>query len=282
MPSSRAIAVAAAAAVVIYEFGRACQIPHGYTLLREFTGTEQRARFRFAGKAVVLVASPELHDKPGHFKFGAFGFKPVFKRGFDGWYVGNLEYPDGKMPHISNVSPDGAWRITNDPSTPSEPASYPTKAEAAQAVVELVNKLMRDIQVKAAAAATANDPEVADAEENGPKGLSLYLVTLPWGSEDSDTGDYSAKVWAKNEANAVLSLAEEMAQENSELKSDAERAAFVAETVSHAGHYTAEEVAPAVVDGVLELLKGPTGKLSDAAKADFETITATLKKYTAV
>lgn len=110
--------------------------------------------------------------------------------------------------------------------------------------------------------------------------LFLFEVTLDWNSSNSEEGDYSANVWARDEDHAVRLLAEEMADhKHSYCTTDEERARFVERRVENAASHAAIRVASSVLTDCADLLKGPTGEMTAEAAADFATISAILKKY---
>lgn len=110
--------------------------------------------------------------------------------------------------------------------------------------------------------------------------LFLFEVTLAWNSSNSEEGDYSDNVWARDEDHAVRLLAEEMADhKHSYCTTDEERARFVERKVENAASHAAIRVASNVMSDCEDLLKGPTGEMTAEAAADLATISAILKKH---
>lgn len=107
----------------------------------------------------------------------------------------------------------------------------------------------------------------------------LYSVTLSWGASSSDEGTYSTHVWAANEVTAQRFVAEEMADNSgTAFSSAAAREAYITARISSAD-YSPRLVADRLHADLTELLKGPTGNLSEQAKADLDTIQVMLNKY---
>ena len=126
--------------------------------------------------------------------------------------------------------------------------------------------------------ATTTDAAVSETLDNAP--LFLFEVTLDWNSSNSDEGDYSANVWARDEDHAVRLLAEEMADhKHSYCDTDEERARFVERRIENAASHAAIRVASTVLSDCKDLLEGPNEELTADAAADYATIAAILKKY---
>ena len=125
---------------------------------------------------------------------------------------------------------------------------------------------------------TASSPEILVGEQ-----LFLFEVTLEWNSSNSDEGDYSTNVWARDEEHAVRLLAEDMAHhKHSYCTTDEERERFIERRVENAASHAAIRVASNVLSDCEDLLKGPTEELTAEAAADFAAISAILKKYGAL
>lgn len=125
---------------------------------------------------------------------------------------------------------------------------------------------------------TINTPETEAAPS--ALDLTLFVVTLDWNVNNHEEGDYSDKVWARDEKEAVKFLAEEMAEHNdSGCETDAEREEFVKSTVASAHTHAAMRVTSTIITDCNELLAGPENKLSAEAAADLAALTAILKKY---
>lgn len=112
--------------------------------------------------------------------------------------------------------------------------------------------------------------------------LQLFTVTLDWNASDSSQGDYQVNSWALNPDQAILNVAEEMADhEDSGLEENDEegRAEFINSIVENAGPYAVTTVANVVLSNVHDLLAGPTCTLEGEAAKDYEAIKTILMKY---
>lgn len=121
-----------------------------------------------------------------------------------------------------------------------------------------------------------------DASGNESPKLRLFVVMSPWHDNDSELGTFEEKVWALNEEDACREIAVRMAEcEEGGCDPDEDVAEWV-ENHLDACEKLMEvlEVSCTVTDDISELIKGPSGQLDAAGKADYDAIMAILSKYT--
>lgn len=120
------------------------------------------------------------------------------------------------------------------------------------------------------------------APDPNPHGLTLFTVTLPWNLNDAEEGDYCSNVWASDHDAAVRLLAEEMADlpdSGIDENDEAGRQEFIEGIVSTASPYAAESVTSNIASNLSSLLAGPSGEMSDQAKADLQSIQVILSRH---
>jgi len=122
---------------------------------------------------------------------------------------------------------------------------------------------------------------LAAREEAGvSEPMRLFVVTLDWNPEDSSEGDYSDTIWAKDEAEAIRALAEEMSQHNDcSADSDEDRAKFVENAIEKASTYAASCVASDTSAHLRDLMAGPGRVMSETALQDLAAVKDVLAKY---
>lgn len=130
------------------------------------------------------------------------------------------------------------------------------------------------------------DPEFMEqfaSTEQSPATSKLmpFAVTLVWNPSNSGDGDYSTNTWALNHDEAILNVAEEMADHQDsgiEEGDEAGRAAFIQGIVRNVGGY-AIKLGDTISSDLQVILAGPSGEMSAQAREDHEQIMAILAQY---